>query len=280
MLTAKEKQILWEKAYIPEHLVDYGCAISGMEASIYNNYLFYYSKKHLNLVGYPLYEHFNEEELKEVLEELLEKYRPDYAAIIAPELEEIGVEEEAISAREKDEYLLLETERIKPDKKLRNTLRRASREVIIKEGEYSREHKNLVEEFLRRRKIDDKHKHIFKKLPSYLEVSKTAILLEARKGDRLVAFDVVEFSRDFGFYMFNFMSKKHYVPGACDLLLCEFIERARERGVKKINMGLGVNRGVARFKYKWGAKPWLPYEYVQFSQELIRVLRLSKSLGI
>lgn len=280
MLTADERKMLLEKAYIPEHLPHYGSAISGMDASVHRGYLYYRSKDQLNLVGYPLDMDFDPVRTGKIFEDLLDKHRPAKAAVIAPELPEMDIDEEAVMARSRDKYLLLETEKVKPGRKLRSLLRRAGRELTVETGSYGREHEALIGEFLRYRNIPEEHSYIFKRLPNYLQASKTALLLEARSGEDLVAFQVVDFSGEYGFYMFSFLSRKRYIPGASDLLLRELIRLTKEKGLGKINMGLVVNKGIGRFKEKWGAETWLRHEYLSFSQELVRILKLSRSMGI
>lgn len=278
MLSDAEKKLVTRKAYIPEHLVEYVTSVSGMEASLVEGYLCYHGKEHLNFIGYPLDQDFNLSRLKETLERALEEHRPSRAALIAPELPR--VEEAAIIKKESDEYLLLPVREARPGRKLRSLLRRASRELTVKQGSYGREHQALVMEFLNLRSIDEERRYIYQRLPSYLAASESAVLLEARKKEDLVAFEVADFSEKYAFYMFNFLSRKHYVPGASDLLFHELLEIAREKKLKKINMGLRINEGIGRFKGKWGAKPFLKHEYCLFSQELIRLLRLSRSMGI
>ena len=49
-----------------------------------------------------------------------------------------------------------------------------------------------------------------------------------------------------------------------DLLLAALIERSRQQGKRFINLGLGINPGIAAFKLKWGAEKFLHYSaYVQ-----------------
>ncbi|MCJ7774258.1 MAG: hypothetical protein MUP22_14140, partial [Desulfobacterales bacterium] len=66
-------------------------------------------------------------------------------------------------------------------------------------------------------------------------------------------------STDFAYYLFNFRSKHIHIPGASDLLFWEMILLAQSNGKKAINLGLGINDGIRRFKQKWGGKPFLPY---------------------
>jgi hypothetical protein len=280
MLTAREERLLLGKAYIPEHLPYYGSAVSGMEPSMYQGYLYYRSKEQLNLVGYPLDRDSDPGRLRKVLEHLLDKHSPPRAAVIAPELPDLDLAQEAVTARSSDVYLLLETKKIEYGKKLRSLLRRAARELHVRSGACGREHEALIIEFLQHRNIEEEHGYIFREIPEYLRSSKNAVLLEARRGDELVAFEVVDFSREYGFYMFNFLSRRRYVPGASDLLLQKFIQMTEDRGLNRINMGLRINQGIARFKEKWGAEPWLNQEYISFNQDLARLMRLSRSMGI
>lgn len=43
------------------------------------------------------------------------------------------------------------------------------------------------------------------------------------------------------------------------------INLAREYGKGYINLGLGVNEGIRRFKEKWGGIPFLRYEFYELS---------------
>jgi hypothetical protein len=91
-----------------------------------------------------------------------------------------------------------------------------------------------------------------------LKRSQTARVLEARKGARLAAFNIVDFgSTDFAFYMFNFRSTKVVVPGASDLLFYQMLQLAQSEAKQAVNLGLGLHPGVRRFKEKWGGRPFL-----------------------
>jgi hypothetical protein len=86
------------------------------------------------------------------------------------------------------------------------------------------------------------------------------------EGGDLVAFDVAEMaSKAYAFYMFNFTSRDHFVPGASDLLLWEIIEHAQREDKRYINLGLGIDPGVTFFKEKWGGEPFLPYAFVDYA---------------
>ena len=58
-------------------------------------------------------------------------------------------------------------------------------------------------------------------------------------------------------------SKKHYLSGtsvAARVKLYEMSNVAQSNGKEAINLGLGINSGIRRFKEKWGGVPFLPCE--------------------
>ncbi len=121
----------------------------------------------------------------------------------------------------------------------------------------------MVAAFLKTHPVDEATRFIFQRIDRYLSSSKTAAIFDARTGDgELVAFDIAEFKpRDYALYMFNFSSDARYIPGASDLLLARMIEQAKTEGKKYINLGLGINPGVAFFKEKWGGVAFLPHAF-------------------
>lgn len=54
---------------------------------------------------------------------------------------------------------------------------------------------------------------------------------------------------------------EEYVPGVSDLPFHELVKVSDKAGKRYVNMGLGINEGVRRFKLKWGAEKFLPYQY-------------------
>ena len=142
-------------------------------------------------------------------------------------------------------------------------VRRAERELKIEAGQFGREHKKIIKNFIGRQYLTAEQIHIFKHVQNYMKCSKTAHLLEARKADGLVAFSIVDMgSARYAFYQFNFRSAKIAVPGASDLLFNEMIRLAQSEGKKAINLGLGIHSGIRRFKEKWGGDPFLAHHSV------------------
>lgn len=77
--------------------------------------------------------------------------------------------------------------------------------------------------------------------------------------------------------MFNFISRKNYIPGISDLLFYEIVKKAKDSGKLFINMGLGINKGVVFFKRKWGAERFLPYEFY-FYRRSLRIFDIFKKI--
>lgn len=141
-------------------------------------------------------------------------------------------------------------------------LKRAGRELTIRENAlFDKDHRELVEGFLKTHPVDKATCFILRRIDAYLATSGTAVIFDARNGDgELVAFDVADFlPGDTVLYMFNFRAGDRHVPGSSDLLLAEVIRRAKAEGKRQINLGLGINPGVTYFKTKWGGVPFLPY---------------------
>ncbi len=147
-------------------------------------------------------------------------------------------------------------------------IRRAQRELRVSEGMFLDEHKAVIDAFLSDRELSPSHREIFSKIETYLAHSKTARLIEVRKGPDLTAFNIVDLgSTYYMFYMFNFRSIKPNVPGASDLLFHEIIRLAEAKEKRAINLGLGISAGVRRFKEKWGAVPFLDHKSVMIRRK-------------
>lgn len=278
MLSAAEKSFVLTRAYIPEHIFEYVSSISEMEPFLISNYICYRKKDWLNFIGYPLGEG---KVLEECLDEAVEKFKPVHVGIIAPKLPHLY--SRASHKKQLDTYFKLDLEALKIERKVRNMVKRAGRELEVERSKsITPEHRQLISEFSERQKLDEYMQQIFEGIPRYTSSCSTALVLNARnKKGELVAFNVADLaSEDFAFYQFNFASRKKYVPGSTDLLFHEIVKVARENGKKYINMGLGINAGNRRFKRKWGGKPFLEYELGICSQEYVKALKLSELWGV
>ncbi len=302
-------------AYVPEHLIAYVSAITGGRPHLIGDFLAYTCDDRLIFVGYPLSappgsvgagrlcdgcSDFQSPDaaaaaLLAALDAAIARFRPRLISITAPALPP-GLGDCAVSPP--DAYYRLDLAAVHPDKKLRNLLRRAGREVTVREGRFGPEHERLVADFLAAVPVDEGTRYIFERLGRYAgpksriisgiealaglvgharnrlkqqtlppgppllrgKGEDAALILEARDAaGRLVAFDIAAFGGEYAFYLFNFRAREGYVPGASDLLLARLIAEAEARGKRYLNLGLGINPGVSRFKEKWGATPFLAH---------------------
>jgi hypothetical protein len=257
MITASEQAYISEHAYVPEHLPHYVSAISRSEPFLIGDFVAHLAGANLVFVGYPLGGDFTDAGMLAALEEAKTRFEPALISIVAPTLSSAL---EACSPSPTDAYYRLDLSDLRLPKKTRNMLARARREVSVSTGAFGREHQRLVKDFMRARRLDDATRFIFKRIPEYAKCD-TALVFEARTGrGELAAFDIAEFgARGYAFYMFNFRSRKFNLPGVSDLLLAQIVERARAEGKRYLNLGLGIDAGIAFFKKKWGARPFLQH---------------------
>jgi hypothetical protein len=275
MITTAQQDYIEESAYVPEHMTHYVTAISQTEPFLLNDFLVHTKKSHLIFVGYPLKEPFDERRMVKAFEDAMRRFRPKEIALTAPAIPpslHIGVYPPS------DHYYRLDLSTLSISQKLRNMLKRASRELVVETGQiFSDEHKKMVDDFLQTHPVDESMRLIFKRIQDYLSSSPGAWVFNARnRGGELVAFDIAELgSKNYALYMFNFSSTGLYVPGASDLLLAEVIRQAKTEGKRYLNLGLGINPGVAFFKKKWGGVIFLPYAFAMIkpaSREVVETL--------
>lgn len=267
MLNSEELRLVYERAYIPEHLLSYVEAVSSAESHIHDDYICFTRGTHLIFIGYPL--KVGACRIEESFESACESFNPATIAIIAPQLWSLDLSCESQST---DTYYKLTLPLGPLDPELSYMVRRASRELRVTEGSFGRDHRRLVKEFIADHELTQGQRQIFERIPRYLKGSKTARLLEARKGDKLEAFTIVDLgSADYAFYLFNFRSLEEHIPGASDLLFHEMVLLAHSDGKKAINLGLGIHPGIRRFKEKWGGIPFLPYASMVVRRQPIRL---------
>jgi hypothetical protein len=260
----KEKDIL-NKAYVPEHIVNLMVPISKGDPSLIDDYIYFSKDNWIIFVGYPLEHGFTAENLEGVLIDVIKRSQPDYISLIAPEIPSSLVQ--LCQERESDYYYKLELNGLEIRRDLMRLIRRASKDLSVKKGKsISKEHTELISEFLERERPNPRIRELFLSMKEYVKQSETSIVLNAfdKKGE-LVAFYIVELGAvNFATYVVGAYSKENYIPHASDLLFFEMINLAREDGKSYIHLGLGVNRGIRRFKEKWGGVPFLKYEFCEY----------------
>ena len=253
MLSSQDRERIYQQAYLPEHLWVYVEAISGGRAHLHDSYLCYVCGDHLIFVGYPLKSPTVEP--AEAFRSAWERFQPATAAVIAPEVTLTALH---VVTQPPDDYYRLQLPSAPPPPKVANMVRRADRELQVVYGRFQWEHRRLVNEFIKTHSLSPEQTFIYKRIGEYLKCSRTARVLEARRGSRLAAFSIVDFdSADYAFYMFNFRSAKIAVPGASDLLFHRMLVSAQAEAKQAVNLGLGLHPGVRRFKEKWGGRPFL-----------------------
>ncbi len=148
----------------------------------------------------------------------------------------------------------------KPKQKLRNMINRAKRDIQISIEDYTNEHKEIVEQYISSRKLEQGTIQIFRHIEEYCKSSSTIKIYSARNNkNELEAFCIADFSSlSVAYYMFAFR-KIDSTPGASDLLLYSLVEEAKMLGFTKINLGLGISDGISFYKTKWNAYPLMPH---------------------
>ena len=279
MITPEEEAYILEKAYVPEHIVSLMALISKGDSFLIEDHLGFAKDNWLILVGYPLDENFSRERCERILKQTLEAFRPEYLWFIGPEIPDSLLE--SSRERETDQYYKLDLEKTKVKTSLQRMADKASKELRVERAHaISKEHQALIAELLKREKLPPRLRELYRAMPYYVARSPSACVLNARDHNgKLAAFFVIELgAKNFSTYVLGSHSKKQYVPHASDLLFLEMINLTMERGKNTINLGLGVNEGIRRFKEKWGGIPFLKYEFCESFYGTTRTVSVIKSL--
>jgi hypothetical protein len=279
MITPEEKAYVLERAYVPEHIVSLMALISKGEPFLIEDHLGIVKDQWVILVGYPLDQRFSMERCEKVVKHVLERFRPESLRFIGPEIP-LFLTESCIE-RQKDRYYRLDVEQTRVKNSLRRVAEKASQELDVeKANALSKAHEILISELLKREKLRPRVKELYHAMPDYVSHSSSACVLNAwTKRGRLSAFYILELgAKHFTTYLLGTHSKKNYVPHASDLLFLKMIELTREQGKKEINLGLGVNEGIRRFKEKWGGVPFLNYEECEYCPEGMKMISMVRTL--
>jgi hypothetical protein len=266
MITPEDGAYIVEKAYVPEHIVSLMVPISKGEPFLIEDHLVFAKDNWLILVGYPLEQMFSAERTEKIINQSLETFRPEILWFIGPEIPASLLT--TCQERETDQYYHLDLQKVKVKASLQRAVDKASQELTIERGHsISKEHEALIAELLKREKLPPRVRELYRAMPHYVSHSPTTCVLNTwdKKG-KLSAFYVIELgAKHFSTYVLGTHSKKHYVPHASDVLFLEMINLSREQMKNTIDLGLGVNQGIRRFKEKWGGVPFLRYEFCECS---------------
>lgn len=274
MLNPAQLQRVYQEGYLPEHLPDYVEAISGAESHLLEDHLCYVRKNHLLFIGYPF--GVDPQPNPQAYQAACNRFHPATAAIIAPEIWDLA---DSFEEQPGDAYFRLNLPAGPPAPGVAYMLRRAQKELSVHTGMFGKEHRKSVKHFTAGHRLSSEQKTVFKNIQRYLKRSRTSRVLEVRKKGRLAAFTIVDLgSVDSAYYLFNFRSARMSVPGASDLLFSEMVNLAQAEGKKTINLGLGINKGIRRFKEKWGGVPFLPYASALVHRGPVDLGRLAQKL--
>jgi hypothetical protein len=240
--------------------------LSGGEPCLVDHFFFCRKRNWIVLVGYPLQIAFQPDGLMRLLDKIKKKYRPRHVSLIAPQVPPSIFSRCTETAH--DDYYTLEARPPVLRSTIRRNLRRA-REVLTVEraAEMNAAHDELFREFFKTNNPPPRVKNLCLQISGYVARAESAFVLNAWDSrQRLAAFYVIDLTaRNFANYIIGCYSKKHYSPGASDLLLFETIQISCQQGKQFIHLGLGVNGGIRRFKQKWGAIPFQRYEMCELS---------------
>ena len=274
MLDDQERSWIYQRAFVPEHIPEYVEAISGAEPFLHRSYIYFLAKKHLIFNGYPL--ESDSDPPGQVYERLCRRIQPSTAAVV---VSDPWLSADKYEQQTTDTYYRLDVPLAVMNAPVAYMLKRARKELNVSRGVFGREHKKIINAFLARHKFDRRQKYIFKHIGRYLKAGRHAVLFEARRENKLAAFNIVDLgAADYAFYLFSFRAAKIHVPGASDLLFFEMVNLANSEGKKAINLGLGVNPGIRYFKEKWGGVPFLNYCSVQIDNREVDIGRLARKL--
>lgn len=259
-ITASMQADILAKAVIPEHVLPLMTSVSGGLPYLVDDHLVFLGKGWLTLIGYPLEGQFSLARLASVIECLGAQQAFSTLNFIAPEVPNRLVDQ--CQTHEVDQYLVLPLGSFQMTSKLRRAVRQgAARVVVQKTHAFGSDHKELVDELAERVVLPPMIEGLYEAMPRYLHESSCGWILEARdQRGHLAAFFVVDGAAPgFDIYLLGAHSKVHEIPHASDVLFQTMIHEARERGKDSLQLGLGVNPGIRRFKEKWGGQGGLPY---------------------
>ncbi|GAB6060982.1 translation initiation factor IF-2 [Desulfonatronum parangueonense] len=264
-------------AVVPEQLVCYVRAVAGSTPRRFDSCLGYESPDDLVLIGYPLHDPQDEQALLRSVDLALESAPAPKITVLAATRPKQAPPQSAdhdhasrSSEEENDAYLSLPIPAPLPGQKLRNLLRRAQREVVLDQGQtLDQSHLALIDRYLETRDLESGIRHIYRRIPEYVQSCPGALVVSARMSDQeasratdiqpLAGFAVGDFtSLSTAFYMFAFRNPDLAPPGTADLLLHALLQEGQNRGQTRMNLGLGINPAIRFFKQKWGAEVFLP----------------------
>ncbi len=263
-LNPVDERFVLAHASVPEQIPSLMAAISHAEPFFIEDYLCLAKDDWFIFVGYPLSTQFDASGSDKLIARVLGQFHPDYLWFVGPEIPPSLAA--SCRVRQRDQYLQLDISQSIITSALQREADQASRTLTVERTRsFTREHELLTNELMHRKDLPPMIMELYRSMPDYVAHCKSARVLNARdQRGTLTAFFVIETAAErFDAYVLGCHSKNNYIPHASDLLFADMIAFTRDRGKQSINLGLGVNKGIRRFKTKWGGKPCLPYEFCE-----------------
>jgi len=263
-LNSADERFALAHAIVPEQIPSMMTAISHAEPFCIGDYLYFAKDDWVIFIGYPLNTQFVASDCDTLIVRILAQFHPGYFWFIGPEIPPSLAE--SCRVRQSDQYLRLDISQSIIPSALQRKVDQVARTLTVERTRvFTREHEQLAKELESREDLTLVIKELYRSMPDYIAQCKTAQVLNARdRRGKLAAFFIVETAAEqFDAYVLGCHSKKNYIPHASDLLFADMIDSARDRGKQSINLGLGVNEGIRRFKAKWGGRPYLHYEFCE-----------------
>lgn len=270
-LSQSDVDFVLDYAIIPEHIPSLMTSISNGKPFFKNGHLGFLMDDRAILVGYPVHAQFSVPVLETVLNWLEASFSISSLWLIAPELP--PVLRNAAVLIQSDQYFQLDLEKFVLTSALGRIIRKTETTLrVTVSKKFSDQHRELIAEFLDLQTLPPLVEALYQNLPVYLDASETVCLLNAwdHQG-RLAAFYAMDrAARHFDTYIIGCYSRENYTAHASDRLFWEMIELARKNGKTVLQLGLGVNPGIRKFKEKWGGRPFLDYHAweCQFGSEI------------
>ena len=261
MIDAGQRRYILDRAYVSEHSPDLMTIVSGGEAHLYGGYVVYSGDGWAVVNGYPLEGPSDGEGLEEAVERANARFSPRYLWLVAPGIP-AGFRKR-ICERETDEYYRLDLSEFDPSRRLMREVERAAERLVVERTRaMGPDHESMTVEFIRHVDPHERVSGLYQAMPDFVRRSPDALVLDARTREgRLAAFYVMDMApTGFASYVVGCHSRTVRAPHASDLLFVEMVAAARGAGKRYIDLGLGVHDGIRRFKTKWGAEIFLPYE--------------------
>lgn len=261
MIDAGQRRYILDRAYVSEHSPELMTIISGGEAHLFHGFIVYAGDGWVIVNGYSLEDPSCSDRLEEIVELACARFQPRYCWVMAPRLP--AVFEALARERETDEYYRLDLAAFDPPRRLMREVERAAERLVVERGrEMGPDHASLAGEFIGLAVPHERVQALYRAMPGFVRRSPDALVLNARNPEgRLAAYYVMDMApANFASYIVGCHSRTVRAPHASDLLFLEMIAAARGAGKRCIDLGLGVHDGIRRFKTKWGAVVFMPYE--------------------